>query len=370
MLRLYCLLAAALIFACTDASTPLAPEPGFAPAASSVGVYVTVKIDRIDIGPGLAYAINDSGVATGTSGGEVFTWTKPGGMQFPGVSGSGLDINNHGDITGTSGDHAFLRWAAGFVTDLQTLPGGNDSDGHALNGSRHVVGRSDNATHQHAFRWNNPGPMQDIHSFGVQPHLYSVARGINATDQVVGWAQNGYVKDAFIWTSGTGATLLPDYGGGETIAHDINDYGLIAGRAQAHDGVTPFGPYYAVKWTPAGIVALSGPGGYRNAALGINRNGYVVGVTDAADATLWRPQGSAYSLSNLPGGSGGVAEDVNRHLEVVGHGASPPTSPSTRSTGRSRSSSCFSGQCIRSPNRTFRRRTSRSATPARCSSSC
>ena len=62
------------------------------------------------------------------------------------------------------------------------------------------------------------------------------------------------------------------------------------------------------------------PGLFRNAALGISKNGYVVGVTDATDATLRRPNAAAYALSNLPGGSGAVAEDVNLRLEIVGHG--------------------------------------------------
>ena len=319
-------LLAAVLVACNESPEPLSPADDTVTDAAHalVASKAIVKIDQIDMGEGAAYAINDNGVATGTytggPGDQVFKWTKAGGMQFPSIEGTGHDINNNGDISGTSGDHAFLYWNLGFTSNLGTLTGGNDSDGYALNNSRHVVGRSDNATHQHAFRWINPGPMQDIHSFGVQPHLYSAARGINATDQVVGWAQNGFMKDAFLWTSGIGATVLMDYGGAETIAYDINESGVVVGRAQDDDGVTPFGLYYAVKWTPSGIVALSGPGVYKNAAMGINNNGYVVGVTDATDATLWKPNGAAYALANLPGGSGAVAEDVNIHLEIVGHG--------------------------------------------------
>jgi probable HAF family extracellular repeat protein len=318
-------LAVFLAAACVDPSESVAPEFAEPPAASNVGVYTIIKVDQIDMGAGRAHGINDNGVAVGTtsaqSGTEVFKWTKAGGMQLTGIPGTGLDINNSGDITGRSGLHAYVAWNGGLVVDLGTLGGGNDSDGNAINNAGQVAGRSDTDAAQHAFRWTSPGGMTDVHAwFLAQPHAHSEARGINNNGYVVGAAQDGYTKDAFRWTPSGSLTILPDLGGAWTLANDINDSGVIVGQAEGTTGNLPFGYYYAVKWTSSGITVLSGGGDLMEAAHAINKNGYVVGRTDAKGPTLWRPSGSMIALGQLPGGSGAIAYDVNRHLEIVGRG--------------------------------------------------
>jgi len=311
--------------ACVDPSVSVEPTFDQPLAASNVGVYTIIKVDQIDMGVGRAHGINDSGVAVGTttsqSGSQVFKWTKAGGMQLVGISGSGLDINNTGDITGRSGLHAYVAWNGGLVVDLGTFAGGNDSDGQAINDGGQVVGRSDTESAQHAFRSNSGGALLDIHAwFLVQPHAHSEARGINKDGHIVGTAQDGYIKDAFRWTPSGSLTILPDLSGGWTIANDINDSGVIVGQAQAMYNGTPFGPYHAVKWTSSGLTVLSGGGDLLETALGVNKNGYVVGRTYSKGPTLWRTNGSMVALGQLPGGSGAAAHDVNRHLEIVGRG--------------------------------------------------
>ena len=324
MRRLLCLIPAAIVVtACYDSAEPLGPEPEFAPAVSEILLWSFVKIDVIDMGEGTANAINDAGVATGRydgpNGPEVFTWTKAGGMQFPGVPGIAHDINNNGDIVGRSGAHAFLRWSYGPMSDLGTLAGGDSSAAFALNEDRLVAGTSDAPLLPHGFRWSHPGPMYDLHLFNYTVHESSRAYGINGSGHIVGEARYTYWTDAFIWTPTNGIALLPGAGGSETKAFDINDAGIVVGTSTVATQGTPFGPNFAVKWTPAGIQPLSGPG-LTNTALAINNNNYAVGVTDQTDATLWAPSAAPYALGNLPGGGGSRAHDVNQHLEIVGSG--------------------------------------------------
>ncbi len=92
------------------------------------------------------------------------------------------------------------------MTDLGTL-GGKRSRSHALaiNDAGQVVGWSETATGEtHAFLWEN-GKMIDL---GTLPgYAKSIASGINAKDQVVGYSeapiQQAPFNAAFLWQDGT-----------------------------------------------------------------------------------------------------------------------------------------------------------------------
>src|SRR5262249_30613050 len=87
--------------------------------------------------------------------------------------------------------HAF-KWNQGRMTDLGTLPGGNDfSDANAINSAGTVVGISANGVPEPtigvevvATVWKNGG-VTNLGTFGGP---FSVANAINDLDQVVGGA--------------------------------------------------------------------------------------------------------------------------------------------------------------------------------------
>ena len=194
---------------------------------------------------GGANAINQQGQVAGTfgfQGSRAAFWPVP-FSPFP--SGVAVEIstphsvalgaNDLAHVTGNSNafgttpfGNAFLWMGAGAPQSLGTLPGADYSVGRGMNNSDQVVGDSGATNHtQRAFVWDN-GSMQDLGA--------GIAYDINNRGQVVG-AQNGH---AFIWEKGLGIidlnTLLPaDSGWTLTQALAINDVGQIVGEGIFND---------------------------------------------------------------------------------------------------------------------------------------
>ena len=165
---------------------------------------------------------------------RAFVWTGQGGMSDLGTLGGAFaqanSINDAGVVTGWSQTatanlmaqtHAFVYqlWAPGPgsplppMRDLGTL-GGFNSYGMCINASNHVAGYSDisrNDNRFHAFLHNGE-KMLDLGSLAANTPKgdYSVALGINSSDQVVGYTfvpaispadHSAQVKQvAFIWS--------------------------------------------------------------------------------------------------------------------------------------------------------------------------
>jgi probable HAF family extracellular repeat protein len=137
-----------------------------------------------------------------------------------GAGGVANDINNAGNIVGSSGTplstvdngfygtHAFF-YSNGQITDLGVLNGGPSSNALSINSSNQIVGYSNygNAISQHAFLYAN-GVMQDLGTMGLD---YSAAYDINDLGQVVGYVGTG---------NGVGYGFL--YSGG--VMYAIEDY--------------------------------------------------------------------------------------------------------------------------------------------------
>jgi len=189
-------------------------------------------------------AINDSGVVAGTYNlNHPFIWedgvlTDLGGFGGGSSFGYALDINNAGQVVGSSGvnngsdglaQHAFL-WEDGVMTDLGALPGLPDSRAHAINGLGQVVGFSsffDPVTTDEIFEsfLYSDGVMVDL---GV-PGESNMAHDINDSGQIVGWSVSG----AYIYENGVVTnlnTLIPPGSGiSLSVATGINNAGQIVG---------------------------------------------------------------------------------------------------------------------------------------------
>jgi probable HAF family extracellular repeat protein len=213
-----------------------------------------------DIGPGVAYGINDKGQVVG----QMSTW--------------------YGAL------HAFEYWK-GTCLDLGTL-GGARSAANGVNASGQIVGWSDTANGDaHAFL-RDGSKMVDLGTLGGHN---STALGINARGEIVGAAETptGGLH-AFIYRKGT----MLDLGtlGGETSrAWSINDFGQVTGTMDA-SGVFP--PDHGFLYAKAHVTDL----GWMLYARGMNNEGDVVGSLGSSSAFLYE---------------GGELTNLNSHLQGV-----------------------------------------------------
>lgn len=257
-------------------------------------------------------------------------WVGLGRFGAPGVSspvsgiidlGPGLafDINDRGQVVGALGpvsyEHAFLLGENGMV-DLGVL-GGSRSVARGINEAGEVVGRSDlysdttppgAPSAYHAFRWTSASGMVDL---GTLPgHLFSQANAINDAGRIVGSSFNTPVmweKDGSIDT----LPIPPAYRFGTAL--DINNQGQIIGTLGA-------ARIDNVIWDIDGSITVLPPlpGGENTGRLvrAINYSGHVVGYSYDAifrrHAVLWRPDLSVV-FDPLPGKPAG---SFNRTIPI------------------------------------------------------
>jgi probable HAF family extracellular repeat protein len=156
-------------------------------------------------------AFNNRGQVVGVSNlaadltSHPFLWTKSRGMQdldtLGGDNGLTNWINDAGDIVGKADlpgplpqNHDAVLWRHGTMIDLGTLPGDSCSNAYYVNSRGQVVGTSESRdfclipTGEHAFLWEDGGPMVDLNSLippGSSLEL-TFAFAINDPGEIVG----------------------------------------------------------------------------------------------------------------------------------------------------------------------------------------
>ena len=190
------------------------------------------------------------------------------------------------------------------MTDLGTLGGSSQANG--INASGQVVGWAETARGaRHAFLYTG-STMTDLGTLGG---TISEASGINASGQVVGWSftTGNASRHAFLYTGST-MTDLGTITGPITEANDINDSGQIVGDSGGH----------AFLYSGSTMTDL----GDNSAALGINASGQIVGYS-GGHAFLY--SGSTMTdLNTLIDPASGwwldIAYDINTLGQIVGSG--------------------------------------------------
>jgi probable HAF family extracellular repeat protein len=277
-----------------------------------------------DLGPGIAYGINDAGLVVGGES-RAFTWDSTQGRQdLPTLGGDGLSdafaVSPEGLIVGDatapvpgSPRHAFL-YDHGTVTDLGTF-GGELSAARGVNDAGQVVGWADTNDpydDEHAFLWDSQNGLQDLGTLGG---LASDAYGINSSGLVVGFSFLEFGAHAFVWDSMSGMTDIGS-GGGRSGAYGVNDLGQVVGSmngdAFLYDGGT---------LTDLGTLGHGVAGG-----MAINDAGVIVGAAYAHDS--WDVHGFVYAdgamkdlnllVSPVPGLTIEAANGINNAGRIVG----------------------------------------------------
>jgi probable HAF family extracellular repeat protein len=319
--------------------------PGSPAQAAALPASAEHSLEVVDLGTlpggtgGEATAINDRGWVVGSAGvapdlpvSHAFLWrhgrmTDLGSLSGPGGSSNAADVNERGEIVGSSSvssgqGHAF-RWHRGRMIDLGTL-GGTFSLATGINDRGEIVGWSETASGQvHGFRWYR-GRMVDLGVPAGSPSwTSSSAEAINNSGAIVGSAGG-----AVVWQGGVIRRLRLPAGADSANALDIDVHGTVAGYALYPSGAAI---NQAVVWRRGVPQVLGGLADGPSQALALNDRGQIVGAWQDANSFggfLW-DHGRLTKLPTLTGG-GGAAHDINNHGVIVGYSPHPTDPFQTR----------------------------------------
>ena len=195
-------------------------------------------------------------------------------------------VNSKGQAVGISNNQAFL-WSAGKLKRLAPPPGFTAADAGAVNDEGAAAGKANKIglgkTTTHALLWNAKGQAKDL---GALPgYTDSIARGINAKNQVAGWVglSGGtgvrgltFHYQAFLWQNGhmRGLGSIPRLH--DSKASALNDKGQVVGNAYYRTDEA------ALLWQNGKVYELNTlvpphSGWKLQNALVINNKGWIIG---------------------------------------------------------------------------------------------
>jgi len=204
-----------------------------------------------------AYAINNSGLIGGNVDLAGVVWDLFGTQNYPPfppyvrITDPGpftpaitFDINNAGQAAGSLlSDTTGFRWQANVLEKLVPLQAVDD-DALGINELGEVVGRGLLAppARYHAVFWPDPDTVQDLGTLGGDN---SEAHAINNDRIIVGGSETAIGDtEAFVWHADFGMQTLGTLGGDYSKAFGVNSTGQIVGESE-----TATGEIHATLWS-------------------------------------------------------------------------------------------------------------------------
>ncbi|HKS75830.1 MAG TPA: hypothetical protein VJQ82_21640 [Terriglobales bacterium] len=236
---------------------------------------------------------------------------------------SAIAINSAGEVTGeselsTPGSYDPFLWTpTGGMQDLGNL-GGSNNCGFAINSAGNVTGQAEanlSTGASHAFLWTSSTGMQDLGILNVNPDSFSLGKGIDDQNRVVGWEDDPQGTRSLLFANGRIFDLQRRSGESFSSANALNDKGQVVGEGLPD----------AVLWTKAkglthlGMLAHS----TFSQAFGINPSGTIIaGDNDdqnsnfSAIAWILDTSSGTYTINDLGAGAAFAANDG---CQVVGN---------------------------------------------------
>ena len=319
--------------------------------------YTITDLGSLDADPSYAYGLNSDADIAGfdeDTDDDESAWISDGSSltslgTLGGTTSQARDINDSDEVVGLSDtaggvSHAFIWDSGSGMQDLGTVAGRSDSEAAAINDDGEVAGTVLNISSEPmgwlAFLYVPIAAhtlSAGMNSLGTLGGEASVATDVNDSGQVVGGAMNASDQmRPFLWEDGSMSDLGTLGGNNKEIIHRaeaVNSSGEVVGLSY-----TAAGDPHAFLWLPSAAYGLSAgmndlgvlTGGDTSWALGINDDGYVVGMSTVTGgdthAFLWA-DGTMHDLNDLiDGGSGWTLEwatDINADGEITGWGTNP-----------------------------------------------
>jgi hypothetical protein len=264
-------------------------------------------------------AVNNQGLIVGyaqptgtTAGVDAFIWSDRAGFQRLATDAVATDVNARGDVTG-------------YRYECSTFPGGavcrpngfiwNERSGfvelddlipNAINNKGDVAGQCPAGQTLAACAIIDGVRTQWICE---ADDCGQIATAINARGEVVGYRATPGFEEAMLFPRRGDPVSL-----GEQTAEDINDAGVVAGRAPS-----PVWPSNATLWTPRGVIQA--PSLSTTVASSVNSRGEAAGVRfgsgDGNAAFYWDGR-SDVLVFLAPLASYSEATDINDRGEIIG----------------------------------------------------
>jgi probable HAF family extracellular repeat protein len=278
--------------------------------AGKADAYEIVNLGTLGGYDSTAADVNNHGQVTGTS------WTEDGRHAFlyngntlmdlgappDGVESNGTGINDAGKVTGyskTQGSTSYFFTYYAFLYDgssmlsLGTVSGSNGSFAYAINDRTQITGRVTYSSAEdlfidtsHAFLYDG-NSIQDLGTLGGR---HSYGYGINEHGHVTGWSDvtgdSASMTDDNSVThafvyNGTSMQSLGTLGGTDSYGRDINDNGWVTG----YSDISSDNVKHAFVYDGNNMQDLGTLGGDNSLGHGINNSGHVVGYSQIPDAT-------------------------------------------------------------------------------------
>lgn len=290
-----------------------------APAAQAAAPAYTI-VDLGVVGSGTASQAmgisSDGNIVVGRSvasnQSSAYTWTSQGGMvALSNLSGRNYaiayDVNNSGMAVGTSSTTAFgssplpVLWNNGAVSALALPQGFTAGQAYGINASGVVAGAVGSGTAQRAALFGSGGSSL-ITATTSNGSYMTVALGINDAGLVVGSGidpNNAALNVGLVYDSVTGtmSTVGALSGANGALNYAVSNSGYVVGSSMLNQGSGN-----SFIWSAGGgMVSIALPAGTsQGSARGVNDQGWAVGTAGGQYAVPYLyADGATYSLQSL-----------------------------------------------------------------------